>query len=222
VAIKHVQEDGPLRVLFIGNSFTARNDMPRMIAHIATAAGRQFNHRLISAGGASLRRHWNKGDAQKAIQSRDFDYVVLQEQSTLPIKDSARMYESVRLFDDGIKSAGSKTALYMTWARQHAPETQRTISEAYTSIASEIGATLVPVGMAWERCMRDDGAPVLYDKDGSHPTVGGSYLAACVFYATLFGKGLPANAWHPEEVDIAKAKALQQVAMPARPKRGRP
>jgi hypothetical protein len=28
--------------------------------------------------------------------------------------------------------------------------------------------------------------PVLYDKDGSHPTIAGSFLAACVFFGVLF------------------------------------
>src|SRR3954467_15336063 len=111
-----------MRVLFIGNSFTARNDLPGMIARLAKDAGLQMDYKLISAGGASLRMHWNKGEALKAIQRDRYDYVVLQEQSTLPIKNPTRMHENVRLFEKAIKDAGAKTVLYMTWARQHAPE----------------------------------------------------------------------------------------------------
>jgi hypothetical protein len=48
-------------------------------------------HRLISAGGASLRKHLNAGEALKAIQAGQYDCVVLQEQSTLPIKNAKRM-----------------------------------------------------------------------------------------------------------------------------------
>src|SRR4051812_38092761 len=116
-----------LYVLFIGNSFTARNNLPALIAQLATADGNHLDHQLISAGGASLRMHWNKGTAQKEIAKHRFDYVVLQEQSTLPIKNPQRMHENVRLFDAAVKASGAKTALYMTWARQHAPETQRQI-----------------------------------------------------------------------------------------------
>src|SRR5256885_2105823 len=124
-------------VLFIGNSFTARNDVPGLIARLAEAHGVHFEHQLINVGGASLRMHWNKSDAQKAIDRGSFDYVVLQEQSTLPIKNAARMRENVLLFDPVIRNAGAKTALYLTWARQHAPETQRAITDAYTSIGSK-------------------------------------------------------------------------------------
>ena len=175
-----------LNVLFVGNSFTARNDLPGLIARLAEAGGHQLRHQLISAGGASLRTHWNKGHAQNRIKEGDFDYVVLQEQSTLPVKNATRMHENVRLFDDVIRAAGARTALYMTWARQHVPEAQRAISQAYESIGREIGATVVPVGVAWQDLLARWKTPLLHDKDKSHPTLAGSYLAACVFYAVLF------------------------------------
>src|SRR5262245_12918691 len=105
-------------------------------------------HRLISAGGASLRTHWNAGEARKAIQEKQYDCVVLQEQSTLPVKNAKRMHENVRLFDEEIKAAGSTTVLYMTWARLSAPESQQAITDAYAGIGRELGATVVPVGLA--------------------------------------------------------------------------
>jgi len=178
-----------LNVLFIGNSFTARNDLPGLIARLAEASGNHLRHQLISVGGASLRTHWNKGHAQNRIKEGDFDYVVLQEQSTLPVKNATRMHENVRLFDGVIRAAGAKTALYMTWARRHAPETQRAITEAYESIGREIGAGVVPVGLAWQGFLARYESPVLHDKDKSHPTLAGSYLAAFVFYAAMFAGG---------------------------------
>jgi hypothetical protein len=108
----------------------------------------------ISAGGASLRTHWNAGEALKAIQNGQYDYVVLQEQSTLPVKNAKRMHENIRLFDEAIKAAGAKTVLYMTWARRHAPETQHAITDAYTSIGRELGGTVVPVGVALQNLLR--------------------------------------------------------------------
>jgi len=77
-----------LNILFIGNSFTARNNVPELIAQMAAAQGRKLAHSLISAGGASLRMHWNKGEAQRVLAATPFDFVVLQEQSTLPVKNA--------------------------------------------------------------------------------------------------------------------------------------
>src|SRR5262245_12715236 len=108
-----IRKSASAKVLFIGNSFTARNDLPGLIADLAAARGRSLQHRLISAGGASLRRHWNAGEALKAIQDSGYDFVVLQEQSTLPVKNAKRMHETVRLFDDAIQNTGTKTVLYM-------------------------------------------------------------------------------------------------------------
>jgi hypothetical protein len=175
-----------MNVLFIGNSFTQRNNLPGLIAKMAETRGKELRHTLISAGGASLRQHWNAGRAPRAIENGGYDRVVLQEQSTLPIKNAARFAENVRLFDPAIKAAGAETVLYLTWARAHAPESQQALTDAYTAIGAELGATVVPAGEAWRRFLAKHRDPVLHDKDQSHPALAGSYLAACAFYAVLF------------------------------------
>lgn len=174
-----------INLLFIGNSFTQRNDLPGLLAELAVARNLTVRHELISVGGASLRTHWNAGRAAQAIATGGYDFVVLQEQSTLPVKNAQRRAVNVRLFDESIKQAGSETVLYMTWARQHSPEAQQTISDAYSKIGEELGAIVVPVGLAWQDFLVQHERPVLYDRDQSHPTLAGSYLAACVFLATL-------------------------------------
>jgi hypothetical protein len=207
-----VRGSASLKVLFIGNSFTARNDLPGLIARLAAARGKALEHRLISGGGASLRTHWNAGDALKAIQSGQYDHVVLQEQSTLPLKNVTRMHENVRLFDEATKAAGARTVLYMTWARRNAPESQQIITDAYAFIGRELGATVAPVGVAWQRFLGKYDQPVLHDKDQSHPTLAGTYLAACVFLAVLFGEspvGLGGEVDGLSEKDLA---LLQKVA----------
>jgi len=67
----------PTKVLFIGNSFTARNNLPGLIGQMAASLGKKFKYQLISAGGASLRAHWNAGEARKAIKEGRFECVVL-------------------------------------------------------------------------------------------------------------------------------------------------
>jgi hypothetical protein len=201
-----------MKILFIGNSFTGRNNVPGLIAQMAEARGKQLKHLLISAGGASLRMHWNKGDAQKAIQQTRYDYVVLQEQSTLPIKNPLRMHENIRLFDQAIKSSGAKTVLYLTWARQNAPATQKAITDAYASIGEELGAVVVPVGVAWENLIGKHDSLVLHDSDNSHPTLAGSYLAACTFYAALFGESPAGIAMKLKGLAQAEVELLQETA----------
>jgi hypothetical protein len=76
--------------------------------------------------------------------------------------------------------------LYLTWARQHIPEMQEVLNNAYFTLARKLGATVAPVGMAWQKALKANPALRLHKRDKSHPTLLGSYLAACVFYATLF------------------------------------
>ena len=200
------------KILFVGNSFTARNNVPGLLADLADARGIRLDHRLISAGGASLRMHWNKGDAQRAIEETRYDYVVLQEQSTLPVKNAVRMHENVRLFDAAIRASGAKTALYLTWARANAPQTQAAINDAYTTIGAELGAIVVPVGVAWQEFRRQHERPLLHDKDNSHPTLAGSYLAACVFLATLYNESPVGIASDLTGLSKADVVLLQQTA----------
>jgi hypothetical protein len=201
-----------VNVLFIGNSFTARNNLPGLFKQLASAAGQQVECQLISAGGASLRRHWNAGEARAAIERGKYDFVVLQEQSTLPVKNAQRMYESIRLFDQLIRSAGAKTVLYMTWARQHAPQTQNAITDAYVSIARELGAKIIPAGVAWQQFLKPHDRPALYDKDGSHPTLAGSYLAACVALAVILERSPVGNSAEIDGVTAEDRRLLQRAA----------
>ena len=104
------------------------------------------------------------------------------------------MIEYGKKFDAEIKKQRAKTILYETWALQNKPEQQTAISKAYEGLARELNARLAPVGNAWQMALRSDPKLVLHDTDHKHPSATGTYLAACVFYATIFGKspeGLP-------------------------------
>ena len=199
-------------ILFIGNSFTARNNVPQLLVDLAAERGHEVRFDLIQAGGASLRMHWNKGDAAKAIAKGKYDWVVLQEQSTLPVKNADRTRENVELFVEPVASSGAKLALYLTWARRNAPESQQLITNAYTSIGKQVGATVVPAGVAWETFLAKHKAPVLHDKDLSHPTLAGSYLAACVFLATLFKENATGIETELNGITAAERLVLQKTA----------
>ncbi|MEU4195317.1 hypothetical protein AB0E69_25685 [Kribbella sp. NPDC026611] len=201
-----------MRILFIGNSFTARNNLPGLLKGLAGARGIDLEHKLIQAGGASLRQHLNAGKALSEIATGGYDTVVLQEQSTLPIKSPDRFRESARDFDAAIKAAGTRTAFYETWARRNAPETQQALTNAYGAAAVELGATLIPVGMVWKRFLAKYDVPVLHDDDNSHPALAGSYLAACVFLIALLDEDPVGTDVPVKGLDANTAALLRQAA----------
>ena len=204
-----------VRMLFIGNSFTTRNDLPGLLSAVAEAgAGTMIESKVIAAGGASLRRHWNAGAAD-TISDETWDYVVLQEQSTLPIKNGKRFHENVREFVPVMKESGATMVLFMTWARKHEPENQKLLTDSYDSIGKELAATVVPVGSAWREMLEKHGTPELHAEDGSHPTLAGSYLAACVFYTTLFDGDLKDLETEVEGLSHEEGRLLRQIAQSA-------
>jgi hypothetical protein len=142
---------------------------------------------------------------------------VLQEQSTLPVKNRARYHDNVRLFAAETARHGLRVALYLTWSRQQAPQAQTLITSAVEDIAVEVDATVVPVGPAWHIAMREDPSLMLYTDDGSHPTAAGSYLAACVFLATLFGeRPIGSSVSDALKLDRTTAEKLQAIAWESR------
>ena len=107
----------------------------------------------------------------------------------------------------------------MTWALKSEPETQTDLAEAYGHTASELGAKLAPVGLAWQKAQRSDPDLDLFHPDGRHANPAGAYLTACVFYAVLLEKspeGLPGRLLIKGKdrvnLDEDQARFLQKIA----------
>ena len=190
----------PLRVLFIGNSYTYYNNLPEIFTALARAAApdREVEARMVTIGGQTLLHMYERSNAREAIRAGKWDYVVLQEHSLLGgglrdgesvVNGPAMLRRGARLFNADIERAGAKTVMTLTWSRKAAPESQADLNFAYDSVARELGAILVPAGPAWQQARRENIAE-LYQSDGSHPSAAGSYLLACV----LVNKLVKANA----------------------------
>ena len=211
------QFPAPRRVLFIGNSYTYCNDLPGTLSRLAAAGepAMQIETDRCTPGGYSLERHWADGEALKKIRLGGWDVVVLQDKSTGPVDEPGpeSMKAHARKFHAEIEKIGARTVFYMTWARQHRPEMIEPLAARYNEIAEELHAVAAPVGRAWQRAFAARPGLVLHVEDRSHPNALGTYLAACVFYATLTGRdprGLPNGGL--DAVSDADAAFLQRIA----------
>lgn len=209
-----------MKALFIGNSYTYVNDLPALVAGLAASAGRPLEAHHVTQGGVTLEWHSENAETLAALRASTWDIVVLQEHSIRPVQDTPRMLEAAQALQREIAPSGARTVLYMTWARQHFPEMQPGLARVYTSVAQEIGADVAPVGLAWQAALSTDSMLVLHTADKSHPTPTGSYLAACVFYATFFdarpaGLAAKIDAADGEplvDLPVSQALFLQKVA----------
>lgn len=208
-----------MNVLFIGNSYTYCNGLPVMLGDLAKARGRTVATRKVTKGGVTLKWHSRNPETLEAIAEGGWDFVVLQDQSLAPVERPDMLRGASIDLAARIRKAGGEPVLYMTWARQHAPETQEAITEAYSRVGAEIDARVAPVGVAWGRSLAAHPEITLHTADRSHPTIDGSYLAACVFLATLLGEtpvGLPSRFRTAEgvaaSVGAEEAAMLQEIA----------
>jgi len=186
----------PARVLFIGNSFTDfNNGIDTQLQGLAST----ITATRIAPGGYTLETHWNQPQTRERLRQDSWNYVVLQEQSQIPVFDQAKFRQFAQAFDQEIKATGAKTVLLMTWERPDSVAygvTTANLATAYKTVGHELRAKVAPVGLAFERSQQEKPDLVLYSYDG-HPTPYGTYLAACVLYGTLFDRspvGRPATA----------------------------
>ncbi|MEX0867858.1 MAG: DUF4886 domain-containing protein [Pirellulales bacterium] len=204
-----------IEVLFVGNSYTSFNDLPQMLTALAKAGGKRLRADRSVAGGFTLQKHWEGQRAARQIAGRRWDYVVLQEQSQLPVVAPAVMFEYAKKFDAAIDERGAKTIFFLTWARANAPDMQAGLNQSYFAIAKECEAEVAPVGLAWQQALTMDNPPKLHQADNSHPTPAGTYLAACVFYGTIFGESPEGLRWKPPQLPDPQAGILQHTAWQA-------
>ncbi|HKI77098.1 MAG TPA: SGNH/GDSL hydrolase family protein [Ignavibacteriaceae bacterium] len=193
------QVDKTYRVLFVGNSYTYVNSLPQMFKAMVESQSPDYDVevKFIGGGGATLKKHWQMGEASRAIKSGHWDYVILQGQSMFGSDDLAdpdspeQFYKYARKLDAEIKKNDAKTVFFMTWPRKHLQDQQKYLTTAYRKIAKESGSMIAPVGLVWEK-FREISKINLYRRDGSHPSIAGTYLCALTLFDTIF-KTLPEN-----------------------------
>ncbi|CAE8615383.1 unnamed protein product, partial [Polarella glacialis] len=203
------------RVLFVGDSLTYVNDLDLHVRHFAEAAGYAspslFIDRAVK-GGAPLKTLWKKTDARQRIAKEGFDVVVLQED--LPETDVATFHDYAARFHEHCQAAGAATVLLMAWPYERLDWiSTEGIAEAHGSIASRLGARVAPVGLAWQRALKEKPKTRLYAKDKEHPALLGTYLAAAVVFAVLWCHN-PSGLQHFAQgaVSTQEAAFLQRVA----------
>lgn len=219
------------RVLFVGNSYTAANNLPQLISDLSASLGDTIVFASNTPGGYTFQLHSADATTLSLIQSQPWDFVVLQEQSQRPAfppsQVAVEVYPYARQIDSLIKlnNPCTETVFYMTWGRKYGDASncavwppvctfsgmQQQLRDAYLQMGDDNTALVAPCGMAWQQSWTTDSSINLWVNDNSHPSLEGSYLNACVFYSTLFRQS-PVGASFTAGLPPAIASYLQQVA----------
>ena len=220
------------RACFIGNSYTYTSDMPGMISSLATADGNTLIKDQNTPGGYTLMGHSTNTTSLSKIATAGWDFVILQDQSQLPSFPWAQVTTDVfpyaKILSDSIRSANNCAVplFFNTWGRRDGDSQWDSINTfdkmnqrlfvAYGKMADDNGGMRSPVGNGFDHVQNDLAAPIthtqLYSGDGSHPSVYGAYLAACIFYEIIFESTVSGNTYVPGGISGSEATYLQDVA----------
>jgi hypothetical protein len=211
----------PRRVLFIGNSLTAANNLPAMLEEVARQHGETIACEMVAIPDYSLEDHWRRGDAVRAIARGGWSTVVLQQGPSALPESRVLLRAYVKKFDAEAKRIGATSALFMVWPASSRRFDFEGVHQSYSVAAADVGGLLLPVGDAWRAVWRRDSTTALYGPDGFHPSPLGSYLAALVMFQQLTGitpVGLPptlrsASSAFPAIALTPKQAALVQEAV---------
>lgn len=198
------------RVLFLGNSYTFVNNLPVLLANAAASTGKTLVLDVNAPGSYYLAEHATNPVSLAKIALGGWDNVVLQDQSlalAFPNRYLLMMPYYLKL-DSIIKTNGPCVQLmfYSTWGRRNGDtylcsppdcpvdtwiertyyQMDSVIEENYKLTADSLKASMTPVGTTWRYIRRNYPSIELFQPDESHPSLAGSYAAACCFYATIF------------------------------------
>ena len=179
------------RILFIGNSLTATNDLPSIVEGISEARGdaRPVVAEAVVRGGYSLDDHWNAGGALEAIDRGGWDFVVLQQgPSSLP-ESRVQLIAATERFAVRIRAAGAVPALLAVWPESARENVFPAVHANYAAAAAAVDGIVIPAGESWRAAWRRSPALGLWGGDGFHPSLLGSTVAAAAVHAALVGPG---------------------------------
>ena len=233
-AVKTLGPDFPKSEMFIGNSFFYYNNgMPGHLTLLEKAADpehkQDYRATMVTIGGSGFDWHdvesyfrpdaigrYSFDDHNNVVfnkPGKQFDAAVMMDCSQCPIHPTLKpiFTEHAKKDSDIVRAHGAIPVLFMSWAYADKPEMTAQLAEAYTVAGNANNALVIPAGLAFARALAKQPELNLYVADKRHPTLAGTYLAACTTFAALTGRSPVGNSYLAG-LDEPTAHLLQQVA----------
>jgi len=187
-------------ILFVGNSYlyynnSLHNHVKRMAIERFPSYEEKFIYKSSTIGGARSWHHNFKHllESKNLGVNESFDLLILQGGSAEPLSKNSRVIfkNTVKEVNEIAKGYGTKLALYMTHAyvapdKRYEANMINKISSLYINAAKENNVKVIPVGIGFENAYKENPNIQLHNLDGTHPSLLGTYLAACIVYGVLY------------------------------------
>ena len=224
----------PRSLLYVGNSFMYyNNSLHGHVGLLARAASEKDRaaHRSVSITISGSGMDWHDvgsyfrpnavgrysfvGDNEVRFNppGRTFDAAILMDCSQCPVHPTLRpiFFEYAKRHSDTVRTNGAEPIFLMTWAYADKPEMTQGLADAYTEAGRLNNVHVIPAGLAFARSIASRPELNLYVADKRHPSLAGTYLAACVTLASVFSVS-PVGNTYTGGLDAATARHLQQTA----------
>jgi len=233
-AVTSLGPDFPKTEIFIGNSFFYYNNgLPSHVTLLEKAADpdrkQDYRATMVTIGGSGFDWHdvesyfrpngigtYSFDDHNNVVfdkREKLFDVAVMMDCSQCPIHPRLKTVfnEFARKDSDIVRAHGATPVLFMSWAYADRPEMTEQLAEAYTVAGNANNALVIPAGLAFARALQQQPELNLYAADKRHPSLAGTYLAACTVFAALTGRSPVGNSYLAG-IDAPTAQLLQTVA----------
>jgi len=205
----HYVNDNPvvwskIKALFIGNSFTYYNNIPQLTEEIIKSMGYDFTSDSVTCGSYTLTKFADQNDEYgkqvytKLTSNSDYDFVILQDQSTRSYSNYSGFYSAVETLNNLVKKT-QKHAEVRLYATRGYPESgsstsatvlemEQKIRDKYIECGASLSLKVHHVGKAFSKVYSEDRDKInIYFTDNKHPSHFGSFLSAHVHAMNLLG-----------------------------------
>jgi hypothetical protein len=233
-AVTSLGPNFPKTEIFIGNSFFYYNNgMPGHVSLLEKAADPEhkndYRATMVTIGGSGFDWHdvesyfrpnaigsYSFDDNNNVVfvkRDKLYDAAVMMDCSQCPIHPTLKTVftDYAKKNADIVRAHGATPIFFMSWAYADKPEMTAQLAEAYTVAGNANNALVIPAGLAFAKARAKQPELNLYAPDKRHPSLAGTYLAACATFAALTGRSPVGNSYHAG-VDEPTAKFLQEVA----------
>lgn len=181
----HKSKPKKLSILFIGNSLTYTNDLPKLVKMEGKARGVKINTTMVAKPNYAISDHWIEFQIQETIKSNKFDYVIIQQGPSSQPPGRQSLIEYGDMIGKLCNENGSKLAYFMVWPSQTYYQTFDMVIKNHTDAAAQTDGLLLPVGKVWKEYFDETNDFSYYGPDGFHPSKKGSQVAAQVILDSL-------------------------------------
>ena len=241
---KQAQTTNVKTMLWVGNSFFYYNNS--MHGHVGlllnAAGGKGYRSTSATTSGSGINWHDMEahfkpggvasysfvGDNEVVFNTFDkpFDAVMMMDCSQCPIHPKLQpiFYEYAKKHSNTVRKYGAEPILFMSWAYADKPDMTTPLANEYIKAGQQNNALVVPAGLAFANSATQRPDLNLYVADKRHPSLMGTYLAACTVMASVYKQNPIGNRYTadlPQEVAAHLQKVAWETAQAFHAKQGR-